>query len=186
MPEWKNWDSLFIKGLIISIIVISYSFIPAFCTVLGLHLVMKGWLASFLGGLLLILGFGGGLVSLFFLPMSVAHYILEGEQIGAAFRFGDIVNKIREIQGDYLSSYLVSIGMLILAGLLLLLPAVNYLACGTGLFYVYLFTCILFGETCVTALEKTAHPEDAVIRVVRETDERVEKPEEQLNEHQTL
>ncbi|MDY7033402.1 MAG: DUF4013 domain-containing protein [Thermodesulfobacteriota bacterium] len=173
MPEWKNWDDLFIKGLIVSIICLCYSFLPAFCTVLGVHLVMKGWLASFLGGLLCIMGFGSGLFSLFFLPMAIANYICEGEQIGNAFRFGVIFDKIKEIQSDYLVSYLVGIGIVILAGLLLWVPTGRYLVFAIGMFYVYLFLAVLFGETCATVFEKVENSEETAIHVVMETEESV-------------
>ena len=155
MPEWRNWGDLFIKGLIIAVICLCYSFIPVFITVLGINLVTKGWLASFLGALLLIIGFAVGLVITFFLPMAIASYVLAGEQIGGAFKFGFILDKVREILDRYLVSYLVSIGTIILAALLLFIPIpiLKYLIFLVAMFYVSIFLSILFGETCASVAD---------------------------------
>jgi len=155
MPEWRNWGDLFIKGLVIAVICLCYSFIPAFITVLGISLITKGWLASFLGALLLIIGFAVGLVITFFLPMAIASYVLGGEQIGDAFKIGFILDKVKEILDSYLVSYLVSIGAIILAALLLFVPIIKYLIFPIAMFYVYLFLSILFGETCASVADVT-------------------------------
>jgi hypothetical protein len=150
MPEWTNWKNLFINGLIIAIIGLSYIFIPAFINILGIYLITKGWLSSFLGGILIIIGFGGTLTAAFFFPMAIANYILGGEKIGDAFKFSFILDEIRDIKDDYFASYLMGLGMIILVGFLLFVPVVNYIIFSIGMFYVYLFLSILFGETCKT------------------------------------
>jgi hypothetical protein len=155
MPEWRNWGDLFIQGLIIAVICLCYSFIPGFITALGISLITKGWLASFLGALLLIIGFAVGLVITFFLPMAIASYALGEEQIGDAFKIGFILDKVKEILDSYLVSYLVGIGAMILVALLLFIPIVKYLILPIALFYVYLFLSVLFGETCASVGDVT-------------------------------
>ena len=150
MPQWNNWKDLFMNGLIIGVIGMSYIFIPAFINFLGIYLITKGWLSSFLGGILLIIGFGGTLTAAFFFPMAIANYIAGGEQIGDAFKFSFILDEIRDVQDDYLASYLIGLGMVVLVGLFLFIPVVSYLIFSIGIFYVYLSLSILFGETCKT------------------------------------
>ncbi|MDY6855114.1 MAG: DUF4013 domain-containing protein [Thermodesulfobacteriota bacterium] len=148
MPQWNNWKNLFMNGLIIGMIGIAYFFIPFFINILGIYLITKGWLSSFLGGILLIIGFGGTLTAGFFFPMAITNYIAGGEQIGDAFKFSFILDEIRDVQDDYLASYLIGLGMLILFGLFLFVPVVSYFIFSIGIFYVYLSFSILFGETC--------------------------------------
>ena len=148
MPQWNNWKDLFMNGLIIGVIGISYIFIPTFVNILGIYLITKGWLSSFLGGILLIIGFGGTLTAVLFFPMAIANYIAGGEQTGDAFKFSFILDEIRDVQDDYLASYLIGLGMIVLVGLFLFVPVVNYLIFSIGIFYVYVSLSILFGETC--------------------------------------
>ncbi|MFH2011470.1 MAG: DUF4013 domain-containing protein [Pseudomonadota bacterium] len=150
MPEWKNWGDLFIQGLVIAVICLCYSFVPILVTSLGISLITKGWLASFLGALLIIIGFAVGLVITFFLPMAIVSYALGEEQIGDAFKIGFILDKVKEILDSYLISYIVGIGAFVLISLVLFIPLLKYIIFPIALFYVYLSLSVLFGETCAS------------------------------------
>jgi hypothetical protein len=154
MPEWKGFIDLFIKGLIIFIIALLFMIVPLiiFGAIAGFStityvmgdltnpysIVMAILPALFVGGILiLIIGF--------VLPMAIAMYA-KSENFSDAFKFSEILNRIKSIFSEYLISYIIIVIFGIILGLIMLIPVIGWIIGFFGTFYLGVVALNMFGE----------------------------------------
>ena len=154
MPEWKGFGDLFVKGLVIFVIALLYLIVPLiiFGAIAGFStlsyvmgdltnpyaIVMAILPALFIGGILmLIVGF--------ILPMAIAMYA-KSDNFGDAFKFSEILNRIKSIFGEYLASYIIIVILGIILGLIMLIPIIGWILGLFGTFYLGVLALNMFGE----------------------------------------
>jgi len=150
LPEWEDWPGLFYGGLLAFVIALAYGMIPLLLLLLGLGLLVKGGILLFLGMVLMVLGVLAGVFTLFFFPMALARYIGQ-RRLEAAFHPGLLWEGINGVLAEYVATYLVSVGLYILAGLVAAIPYVGALSWPFVWFYLLLVQARLFGEICAKA-----------------------------------
>jgi hypothetical protein len=150
LPEWEDWPGLFYGGLLAFVIALAYGMVPLLLLLLGLGLLVKGGILLFLGMVLMVLGVLAGVFTLFFFPMALARYIGQ-RRLEAAFHPGLLWDGISEVLAEYVATYLVSVGLYILAGLVAAIPYVGALSWPFVWFYLLLVQARLFGEICAKA-----------------------------------
>jgi hypothetical protein len=150
LPEWEDWPSLFYGGLLAFVVALAYGMVPLLLLLLGLGLLVKGGILLFLGMVLMVLGVLAGVFTLFFFPMALARYIGQ-RRLEAAFHPGLLWDGISEVLAEYVATYLVSVGLYILAGLVAAIPYVGALSWPFVWFYLLLVQARLFGEICAKA-----------------------------------
>ncbi len=126
LPEFDDWIKMFTDGLKVFVVLFIYSIIPVILILLGVWTVLLPML-SVPGSLSVLnpslaVGLGGGttligivleIIVSFIIAIAIANMAYHDE-LGAAFRFSEIIGKIREIGGvDYFIWHIV---MLIIAG----------------------------------------------------------------------
>jgi hypothetical protein len=154
MPEWKGFMDLFVKGLIIFVIALLFMIVPliifgaiagfsAISVIMGdltnpYNIVLAILPALFIGGILfLIIGF--------VLPMAIAMYA-KSDNFSDAFKFSEILNRIKSIFGEYLVSYIVIVIFGIILGLIMLIPVIGWIIGFFGTFYLGVVALNMFGE----------------------------------------
>lgn len=154
MPEWKGFMDLFVKGLIIFVIALLFMIVPLiiFGAIAGFgvisvimgdltnpyNIVLAILPALFIGGILfLIIGF--------VLPMAIAMYA-KSDNFSDAFKFSEILNRIKSIFGEYLVSYIVIVIFGIILGLIMLIPLIGWIIGFFGTFYLGVVALNMFGK----------------------------------------
>ncbi len=150
LPEWEDWPRLLRKGLGGFAISLIYGMIPLLLLLLGLGLLVRGGIILFFGMVLMVLGVLAGVFLLFFLPMAMAHF-LGRQRIEAAFHPGILWEGINTILAEYVATYLLSVGLFILGGLVAAIPYLGGLLWPFLCFYLTLVQARLFGEICAKA-----------------------------------
>ena len=158
MPQWGDWGNFFVKGLIAFIISLIYLLIPiivllvslgsmAFAIISGAVSGDKSMALGAMGGAI-----GGILISLvlmiifgFLIPMALAMYIRE-DNISAAFRFGELLSRIRSVFGEYLTVYIVLIVLSFVLSLFSAVPILGFLIIIFGGFYIEVVGANMFGK----------------------------------------
>jgi hypothetical protein len=159
LPEWDNWGALITDGLKVLVIGIVYA-LPAIIVSLCLG-VPAGMLAedspglsSALSILSRCLGIVWAIVVSILLPAAIAFFVAEDE-LGAAFRFGEVISFVR----DNLSTYLVTFVMSWVASLV---GSLGSLLCGIGVLatvpYSMMVTGHLYGQAYVVSQGQMAGP----------------------------
>jgi hypothetical protein len=147
-PEWADWGRLVRIGLVGFLVALAYEVIPLVLLLFGLGLLVKGGILLFFGMVLMVLGVLAGVFSLFFLPMGLARYLLQ-KRLEAAFHPGVLWDGINAVLPEYVATYLLCVGLSILAGLVAAVPYVGGLLVWPFLwFYLLLVQARLFGEVC--------------------------------------
>jgi hypothetical protein len=154
LPEWKNFIDLFMKGLIIFIIVFIFMIVPMiiFGFLAGVSIISNlvygfsnpyAIVASILPALII----GGILILIigFILPMAIAMYI-KSDKIDSAFKFNEIINRIKSVFSEYLTSYIVILILGFILGLIMLIPYIGWILFSFGTFYLGLVFANMFGE----------------------------------------
>ena len=145
LPEWDDWGGKFVKGLMAFIIGLVYSIpiiIIAFCfagamVVAGQNEDVANTLGS-VGGLFVnCVDWLYGLVLTIILPAIMAKYAAAWE-LGAAFRFGEILNLIKDNIGTYLLVLVISL----LAGIV---SGIGFVACGIGVLFTAFYAMLVNG-----------------------------------------
>jgi small basic protein len=147
LPEWEGWPRLFVGGLIGSLVAMAYGLIPLVVLLFGLGLLVKGGIILFLGMVLMVLGVLAGVFTAFFLPMALARYLTQ-RRLEAAFHPISLWGGINEILPEYVATYVLSVGLFIVAGMAAALPYVGPLLWPFLWFYFLLVLTRLFGEVC--------------------------------------
>jgi hypothetical protein len=152
LPAWDNWGQLFTDGLMVAIIGIVYAIpmiVISLClgVPLGVASENSDTAAAFLSSILSCLNLLWGIVLSFLLPAAIAIYAKDRE-LGAAFRFGEVVALVR----DHFTTYLITAVMVWVAGFI---GGLGILLCGVGwLFttpYASFVTSHLYGQAYVEA-----------------------------------
>ncbi len=154
MPKWENWGDLFIKGLMAFIIELIYMIIPIL--VIGISVggalmalftgnfeMFAAALAGAIGGVLI--GLILMLIALLLIPMALAMYVKE-DSVGAAFRIGEVISRIKSVIGDYIMVYIILIILGVIIGLLRIIPILGILIMVFGSFYIMLIAYNMFGK----------------------------------------
>lgn len=140
LPDFNDWTSMFVDGLKVFAVLFVYSLIPGILILLGTWAAFLPMLTVPGAGSLLnspssldMVGsaaFAGiilWIVINFILPVALANMV-HYNKLSAAFKFGDIVGKIREIGGvDYLIWYviiLIVIGVVYFLSSFLIFPLI--------------------------------------------------------------
>lgn len=106
LPEWDNWGQLLVDGLKVFIIGIVYA-LPIILVGLCLGIPTAATaesapnLSSLLGAVSGCLNFLWGIVVAILSPAAIAFFVVN-DDLGAAFRFGDVFNFVRENFSNYL------------------------------------------------------------------------------------
>jgi len=158
MPEWGDWGNLFVRGLIAFIISLVYLLIPIIVLLISLGGIVFAVLSAALSGdMSMAIGaiggaIGGILISLvlmlilgFLIPMALGMYMKE-DNISAAFRFGEVLSRIRSVFGDYLMVFIVLIVLWFILGLFSFLPILGFLIMIFGGFYIAVVGANMFGK----------------------------------------
>lgn len=150
LPEWENWPRLFIGGLIGSLVAMAYGVVPLVVLLFGLGLLVKGGIILFLGMVLMVLGVLAGVFMAFFLPMAFARYLTQ-RRLEGAFHPILLWGGINRILPEYVATYILSVGLFIVAGMIAALPYVGPLLWPFLWFYFLLILTRMFGEICADA-----------------------------------
>lgn len=159
LPEWDNWGELIADGLRVIVISIVYA-LPAIIVSICLG-VPAGILAEDAPGLSTTLsllnsclGILWGIAVSIALPAAIAFFVAN-KDLGAAFRFGEVLAFVR----DNLSTYLVTLVMSWVASII---GGLGALLCGIGLLatvpYSYMAIGHLYGQAYVEASGGMAAP----------------------------
>lgn len=159
LPEWDNWGALITDGLKVLVIGIVYA-LPAI--VVGICLaVPAGIVAEDSPGLSSVLSILSSCLSILWaivitilLPAAIAFFVAEDE-LGAAFRFGEVISFVR----DNLSTYLVTFVMWWVASIV---GSLGSLLCGIGVLattpYSMMVQGHLYGQAYVVSRGRMAGP----------------------------
>ncbi len=155
LPEWDDFGGKFIKGLIYFVIGLVYSLpiVLIACLAVG-GMAATGNLASSssksagdaAGGVFGLVMTCVSCIAILYgvfvalvLPAAVGHYAAKGE-IGAAFRFADMLSLVQKNLGAYLMVFAISVVAGLIAGV------VGSLACGVGLIFAGFWSLLVIGH----------------------------------------
>ena len=154
LPKWEDWGDLFIKGLMAFIIELIYLIIPIL--VIGISIggalmamftgeleTLETTLVGAMGGILI--GLILALIASLLIPMALSMYVKE-DSVGAAFRIGEVISRIRSVIGEYIVIYIVLIVLGIILGALSRIPILGFLILVFGGFYTMLIAFNMFGK----------------------------------------
>lgn len=153
LPEWDNWGELLIDGVKAWVIGVIYALpiiIIGLCLSLPIGIAAEDAeaVSSGLGAFMSCLNLLWGIVMGLLLPAAIALFVARGE-VSAAFRFGDVINLVRENFGTYLIVLVIGWVASLIAGL-------GLLACGVGFLvtapYAGWITAHLRGQAFLTAM----------------------------------
>jgi len=157
LPEWEDWGKLFMDGLYLTIAGLVYSapiwllmicgtavFLPAGLTEGDLSSTMAaagGISFMLIACLAMILGI---LIALLY-PAITVQYAHE-DNLGACFRFSEIIAMTRENLGDVIIALLVLLGVGLVLGLLGVIPLIGWVIALVASFYTTVVSGHLFGQ----------------------------------------
>jgi len=81
----------------------------------------------------------------FIIPMALANYVAK-DSFGAAFEFGEIINRIKSIIGEYIICYIVVIVLSLIVGVISMIPIIGWIIGAILGFYVQLVYAHYFGN----------------------------------------
>ena len=156
MPRWENFGGLFVDGLVVFIISLIYMIVPiivfvATSAVWGLPLFSIGrfmgcpfaLVATFLPLIAITLVFA--IIIGFILPMAIALYA-SSKNVGKAFKFGEILNRIKSVFGEYIVAYVFILILGIIIGAIAMIPYIGWIIALFVTFYIGVVSSNLFGE----------------------------------------
>lgn len=146
LPEWDDWGTKIIEGLLSGLIGLVWSLpLIVFTSCIWVVVIpvagldQSGDTAALMFTLLsLCVGLFAVIYSLalaFILPAAMTHYAVTGE-LGAAFRFGEIIGMVRENLGAYLMVLVVTLLAQLVAGL-------GSIALGCGVFFTSFYSFLV-------------------------------------------
>ena len=147
LPAWNNWGALLTDGLMVAVIGIVYALpiiVLSFClgTPIGILADQNEAASSVFSSFLGCLNFLWAIVMSFLLPAAIAFYAKEGN-LGAAFRFGDILKWVR----DHFTTYLITA---VIAWVASIVSGLGLLVCLVGILftapYATFVTSYLYGQ----------------------------------------
>ena len=153
LPEWDDWGDLFIKGLMVAIIVFIYSLIPLIVLFVSIGGALTAAISSGDFSAASMSAIVGGsmfsvvlmLIVCLVLPMALSIYAKE-DSIGAAFRIGEILSRIKSVPGDYIITIIVLYALLFIVNLVATIPIIGWVIIIFANFYIALVASKMFGE----------------------------------------
>lgn len=153
LPEWDDWGDLFIKGLMVAIIGFIYMLIPLIVLFVSIGGAVTAAISSGDFSAASISAIVGGsmfsmvlmLIVCLVLPMALSIYAKE-DSIGAAFRIGEILSRIKSVPGDYIISIIVLYALLFIVNLVATIPIIGWVIVIFANFYITLVASKMFGE----------------------------------------
>ena len=153
LPEWDDWGDLFVKGLMVAIIGFIYSLIPLIVLFVSIGGVITAAISSGDFSAASISAIVGGsmfsvvlmLIVCLVLPMALSIYAKE-DSIGAAFRIGEILSRIKSVPGDYIITIIVLYALLFIVNLVAAIPIIGWVIIIFANFYIALVASKMFGE----------------------------------------
>jgi len=147
MPEWKDWQDLFVRGLLFYLVQLVY-FLPALLILL-FSLLFAGWQTGGSGDRVMTAGLTLGLFLLLLaallLPMGWAHFAATG-RFGSAFEFNIIISLIKTVTTRYAALLLLLVAMWLVLGVIALVPVLGIFVAIIGAFYIKVVFALLLGE----------------------------------------
>ena len=153
LPKWDDWGNLFISGLIVFIVSTIYFLVPVIVASLffgGLVIsaistgtMDLGVIGAAMGGFLISIFLL--LISSFILPMALSMYIKE-DSIGAAFRIGELLSRIKSVLGDYLVVIVVVFILFFILGMIASIPFFGWVIFLLGKFYILVVAASMYGK----------------------------------------
>lgn len=122
LPIFDEWIQMFVDGLKVFVVLFIYSLVPLILIFLGIWAALLPMLSvpgygsilnptismGFISGITFV-GIGLQIVVSFFIPIALGN-MAQHNKLGSAFRFGEIIEKIREIGGvDYFIWFVVMV-----------------------------------------------------------------------------
>lgn len=151
LPEWSNWRSLGLQGLLLALVGLCYSLVPLLMLLAGLNFLLRGGVLLSMAVALIVLGLAAALSVFLFMPMGVARYLVE-ERIEAAFHPVGLWAAIARVLGEYVGTYACAIGAFIVVALAASVPFAGPLLAPFLAYYFFVVQARLFGEACGRAL----------------------------------
>lgn len=153
LPKWDDWGNLFISGLSVFIISVVYYLIPFIIAVISVGGILITAITTGDVGLDVIGAAMGGFalsfilifVSSFLLPMALAMYAKE-DSMGAAFRFGELLSRIKSVLGDYVIVFIVVFILFTVLGMIANIPFLGFLIFIFGKFYLFIVAADMYGK----------------------------------------
>ena len=153
LPEWDEWGDLFITGLMVAIIGFIYMLIPLIVLFVSIGGALTAAISSGDFSAASISAIVGGslfsvllmLIVWLVLPMALSIYAKE-DSIGAAFRIGEILSRIKSVPGDYIISIIVLYALLFIVNLVAAIPILGWVIVIFANFYITLVASKMFGE----------------------------------------
>ena len=153
LPEWDDWGDLFIKGLMVAIIGFIYSLIPLIVLFVSIGGALTAAISSGDFSAASMSAIVGGsmfsvvlmLIVCLVLPMALSIYAKE-DSIGAAFRIGEILSRIKSVPGDYIITIIVLYALLFIVNLVATIPIIGWVIIIFANFYIALVASKMFGE----------------------------------------
>ena len=167
LPEWDDWGQMFADGLKVWVIGIVYALpiiLVGICLGIPTGLLSENseGLATFLGLVSGCFNFLWAIVMSITLPAAIAFYV-DNEDLGAAFRFGEVLAFVR----DNLSTYLVTFIMSWVANLI---GSLGSIVCGIGWLvtapYAWMVTGHLYGQAYLEGKGRAVEVEDVLEQAV--------------------
>jgi hypothetical protein len=159
LPEWDNWGDLIVDGLKVIVIQLVYA-LPAIILSVCLAIPMAAisdnaeGLSVFLSVVLSCFLILWAIVVSIVLPAATAVFAATND-LGAAFRFGEVFALVRDNLSTYLITFIMSWVASFLGGL-------GGIVCGVGAFltapYGYMVTGHLYGQAYVASTMASAQP----------------------------
>jgi hypothetical protein len=153
LPEWDDWGDLFIKGLMVAIIGFIYMLIPLIVLFVSIGGALTAAISSGDFSAASMSAIVGGsmfsvvlmLIVCLVLPMALSIYAKE-DSIGAAFRIGEILSRIKSVPGDYIITIIVLYALLFIVNLVATIPIIGWVIIIFANFYIALVASKMFGE----------------------------------------
>jgi Sec-independent protein secretion pathway component TatC len=147
LPEWDDWGQFFADGLKVWVIGIVYALpiiIISICLGIpsGLFSEDAEGLSAFLGVCIGCFGLLWAIIMSITLPAAIAFYV-DKEDLGAAFRFGEVFAFVRENLSTYLLTFVMSWVANLIGSLGSLICGVGWLVTGP---YSWMVTGYLYGQ----------------------------------------
>jgi len=147
LPEWDDWGGMFGDGLKVWVIGVVYALpmiIAGICLGAPSALLAEDaeGLSAFLGLIVGCFNFFWAIIMSITLPAAIAFYV-DYEDLGAAFRFGEIFAFVRENLGTYLVTFVMSWVTQLIGSLGSIVCGVGWLVTGP---YAWMVTGHLYGQ----------------------------------------
>lgn len=124
LPEWKEWQDLFLQGLILFFITLVYLIIPAAISILFIFIPAIGGIVSSI----LFLLFG------MMIPLAAANY-LSSSKLEKAFDLREILYRLNRMFNIYFIAYFLFILIIAIVAIILFLPVIGIISI-LGIFYL--------------------------------------------------